>query len=426
MNTPPVPSLKTTLTGPLLALEKLFLDNHVGIEHWFRHQFQQTPPPFYSSVDIRNAGFKIAPVDTNLFPAGFNNLSTDFMPLLIQAVAAALAHYFPSCQRLLLVPENHTRNPFYWQSLTVLYEALEHAGYHVKIGSWVPLEHTITTTTGKKVSVELIQRNESQLILPNFVPCAILLNNDLSEGVPDIFNNITQAFIPPLQLGWSYRHKSHHFSLYHQVAQEFGDFLQVDPWLFDSYDSVCADIDFMHHEGETRLAKHVQTLLNSIEKKYKEYNVDQKPFVIIKADAGTYGMGIMTALHPDDVTHLNRKQRTKMSASKSGKEVDRVLIQEGVYTQETWGEQHAVAEPVVYMVGSHVVGGFYRVHKERGPHENLNAPGMHFEPLAFATACNLPNPQLTPEECPNRFYAYGVVARLALIAASRELKEVKN
>ena len=33
------------------------------------------------SVDLRNAGFKLAPVDTNLFPGGFNNLNQDFLPL---------------------------------------------------------------------------------------------------------------------------------------------------------------------------------------------------------------------------------------------------------------------------------------------------------------------------------------------------------
>jgi oxygen-independent coproporphyrinogen-3 oxidase len=30
-------------------------------------------------VDLRNAGFKLAPVDTNLFPAGFNNLNLDLI-----------------------------------------------------------------------------------------------------------------------------------------------------------------------------------------------------------------------------------------------------------------------------------------------------------------------------------------------------------
>jgi glutamate--cysteine ligase len=64
-----------------------------------------------------------------------------------------------------------------------------------------------------------------------------------------------------------------------------------------------------------------------------------------------------------------------------------------------------VAEPVVYMIDRYVVGGFYRVNAERGRDENLNAPGMHFVPLPFATSCNLPDASAAPEEAPNRFYS---------------------
>jgi len=70
----------------------------------------------------------------------------------------------------------------------------------------------------------------------------------------------------------------------------------------------------------------------------------------------------------------------------------------------------------------YVVGGFYRVHTGRGIDENLNAPGMHFVPLAFETSCTLPNPERAPDDTPNRFYAFGVVARLAMLAASLELE----
>ena len=74
------------------------------------------------------------------------------------------------------------------------------------------------------------------------------------------------------------------------------------------------------------------------------------------------------------------------------------------------------------MVDRYVVGGFYRVHGQRGKDENLNAPGMHFVPLPFASSCNLPDASEPPDAEPNRFYAYGVVARLALLAASLELE----
>ena len=78
-----------------------------------------------------------------------------------------------------------------------------------------------------------------------------------------------------------------------------------------------------------------------------------------------------------------------MAVVKEGLEVHEVIIQEGVHTFETVND--AVAEPVVYMIDRYVIGGFYRVHTSRGKDENLNAPGMHFEPLAFENCCTQPD-----------------------------------
>lgn len=144
--------------------------------------------------------------------------------------------------------------------------------------------------------------------------------------------------------------------------------------------------------------------------------------MVIKADAGTYGMGIISVSSIGEVQSLNRNQRSKMASRKGGASVSKVILQEGVYTFETWDAQAAVAEPVVYMIDHFVVGGFYRVHTGRGINENLNAPGMHFEPLAFVESCNTPDRTRAPDAEPNRFYAC-VLARLALLAAARELAE---
>jgi glutamate--cysteine ligase len=133
-------------------------------------------------------------------------------------------------------------------------------------------------------------------------------------------------------------------------------------------------------------------------------------------------MGIMTVKSVDDVRNLNRKTRNKMSTIKEGQPVQEVLIQEGVYTFES--VDGAVAEPVVYMMDQFVVGGFYRVHTERGMDENLNSPGAKFVPLAFETNCHTPDCGGKPGDPPNRFYTYGVVARLANLAAAIEIEEL--
>ena len=133
----------------------------------------------------------------------------------------------------------------------------------------------------------------------------------------------------------------------------------------------------------------MESVLGEIREKYAQYGITEPPFVIVKADAGTYGMGIMTVKSVDDVRDLNRKTRNKMAVIKEGRPVNEVIIQEGVYTFES--VEGAVAEPVVYMMDSFVVGGFYRVHTERGIDENLNSPGAKYDPLAFETNCHTPD-----------------------------------
>jgi len=82
-----------------------------------------------------------------------------------------------------------------------------------------------------------------------------------------------------------------------------------------------------------------------------------------------------------------------------------------------------VAEPVVYMMDRYVVGGFYRVHADRNPDEDLKIPGASFVPLAFSESAHLPQPGAKPgASAPNRFYMYGVIGRLAMVAASYELE----
>lgn len=421
----PVPHLTTATSKPLLFLEQAILDKQIQVETWLRRQFQATPAPITSSVDLRNAGFKLSPVDTNLFPAGFNNLNPDFLPLCIQAMQTTICESLIGCIKVLLVPENHTRNSFYLQSLSVLNTILNKAGFETRIGSLDPEltePKTFETPSGDSLIFEPIKREGNRLSVGNFSPCLILLNNDLSSGTPDILQNLEQVVCPTSQLGWDQRLKSNHFTHYQAIVKEFSNLLEIDPWLLSPYFDVC-DVDFKNQTGQEELAKKVDELISRIQDKYKEHQIDRTPFVVVKANSGTYGMGIMMVHSGEELLQLNRKQRNKMAASKGNLKITSVILQEGVYTFESWQQDDKIAEPVVYMIGHFVVGGFYRVHQAKSDSDNLNAPGMHFEPLAFAEACNNPDTKLAPTETPNRFYAYGVIARLACLAAAREVYE---
>jgi|TARA_B100000745_G_scaffold163331_1_gene106902 glutamate--cysteine ligase len=419
-----VPHLTTALTGPLQNLERIILNNQTTIESWFRNAWRDVQIPFYASVDIRNSGYKIAPVDTNLFPSGFNNLNSSFESLCIHAAQMAIEHTQLPIDKILIIPENHTRNLFYLENIASLQSIIQKAGFEVRIGT---LMEDITTPTrieldsSNTVLLEPIRRDQNRILVDNFNPDLILLNNDLTGGEPDMFKNIEQKITPPTSLGWSSRLKSNHFNFYQKVAKEFAELIGIDPWLIDPMFRNCGKVDFMKREGVDCLSSNVKSLLEAINTKYNEHDIDYAPFVMVKADAGTYGMGVMSIRSQDEISELNRKERTRMATTKEGQKVSQVIIQEGVYTHETWGDEETVAEPVVYMMDRQVVGGFYRVHGKRTTSQNLNTPGMRFEPLAFLDCCSTPEPNLEADCHQNRFYTYGVIGRLALLAASHEI-----
>jgi glutamate--cysteine ligase len=299
------------------------------------------------------------------------------------------------------------------------------AGLNVRLGS---LDETITEPTqlplpdGSHLTIEPLLRSKRRLGLKDFDPCTILLNNDLSAGLPKVLENLHEQYLlPPLHAGWAVRRKSQHFAAYEEVAKKFAKLLGMDSWLINPMFAKCGKVNFMDGTGQECVQSHADALLGKIRRKYKEYGINEKPFVIVKADAGTYGMGIMTVRDAKDLEELNRRTRNKMSTIKDGQEVSEVIIQEGVPTYERMND--AVAEPVVYMIDRYVVGGFYRVHAERGIDENLNAPGSSFVPLAFAESHHLPKAGEKPgASAPNRFYMYGVIGRLAMLGASYELE----
>ena len=275
---------------------------------------------------------------------------------------------------------------------------------------------------GGELTLEPLLRTRGRLGLKDFDPCTILLNNDLSAGIPPVLEGLHEQYLlPPLHAGWATRRKSTHFKAYEEVAKRFGKLLGMDHWLIHPMFSQCGEVDFNEAQGLECVRSHADTLLTKVRRKYKEYGINEKPFVVIKADNGTGGMGIMTVRDAREIDTLTPQARARMATTQGGRAVSEVIIQEGVLTHERINS--AVAEPVVYMMDRYVVGGFYRVHAQRGVDENLNAPGSSFVPLAFEQSAQLPQPGVKPgASVPNRFYMYGVIGRLAMLAASYELE----
>ncbi|MDR1969026.1 MAG: glutamate--cysteine ligase [Burkholderiaceae bacterium] len=419
-----VPYLIPAPTGPINELEQRLLDATPIIERWFRLEWMEHTPPLYCAVSLRSAGFKLAPVDTNLYPSCWHHLSPQTLPQAVQAAQAAVEKICPEARNLLIVPKNGTLSGEYLASLQRLREIFHMAGLNGRFGSIDPALQSSATYRlpgGKQIVVEPTQRTRHRVMLKDFDPCTVLLNNSLPAGAPGILEDLyEQHLLPPLQAGWSVRRKSQHFRCYEEVSKRFGKLIGIDPWLISPWFASCGEVDIHSASGSECVRSQVDALLGKLRRKYKEYGIAEKPFVIIKADQGGRGTGIMTVRDANELEHLLGRPPAhgKLAAAPEGE----VIIQEGVLTHERIDE--AVAEPVVYTIDRYVVSGFYRAHAGLRQDECLTVPGAHLVPLAFDGAALLPRPGIRGGASePNRFYMYGVVARLALVAASYELEE---
>ena len=325
-----VPHLITALTGPINELEQRILESMPAVERWFRLEWMEHTPPFYCSVDIRNAGFKLAPRHQPV-PGGWNNLTPEMLPLAVQAAMAAIEKICPKprtcwwCRR--------TRSTFYLSNIAQLQKIFRMAGLNVRVGSIDPDIKKATTVElpgGDTVTLEPVVRSK-RLGLKNFDPCTILLNNDLTAGPPGILEDLHEQYLlPPLHAGWSVRRKSRHFQSYEEVAKRFGKMLGIDSWLVNPMFNRCGELDFFKEEGMDCLRTNVDALLTRIRKKYKEYGINEKPFVIVKDDHGTHGMGIMTVRDVKDLGLLRERPKNKPPVGKTGQAITDVIIQEGV------------------------------------------------------------------------------------------------
>jgi glutamate--cysteine ligase len=413
-----VPHLVTALHGPIHELEQRILDTMSAIERWFRMEWMEHTPPFYGSVDVRNAGFKLAPVDTDFFPCGWNNLTPAMLPLAVQAALSAVEKTCPEARNLLIVPDNHVRNSFYLSNLVQLRRIFEMAGLTVRFGSISPdLKKPLTLAVpgGESVVFEPVLRERGRIGVKDFDPCTILLNTDLASGIPGILEDLqSQYLLPPLHASWAVRRKSRHFDCYDDAAKRFAKLIGVDPWLINPDFELCGELDLGTPHGLAALRAKVEAMLVKTRRKYKEYGIKERPFVVVKRDDQHSGMGLMTLRDGKDLA--------AQAAVLPALGPQALMVQEGVLTLERIND--AVAEPVVYLVDRFVVGGFYRVHAQHGADELLNAPGSSYVPLAFAQSLSLPEPGVQPGvSAPNRFYMYGVIARLALLAGSMELEQ---
>lgn len=426
-------------TPVMEVLKQLAETRGAEIAAWMEARRMESGAPFYSSVDVRHAGYKIAPVDTNLFPAGFNQLSAAARGRATARVAARLERYGVRSaseplaagvseakggqapltslplKRILVIPENHTRNTGYIDNLTALLSILRNTGCEVELGSLVatdaPIE--VVNSAGEMLREMPLTREGSLLKTASaFCPQLIVLNNDLTSGLPELLRGVAQPIVPRPSLGWHRRRKSIYFEAYGKLAHEFATAFAIDPWLITPEQHKCGRVNFSERQGLECVAMGVEKVLHKIRAHYARYGITDEPYVYVKSDSGTYGMGIMTVKSGDEILEINKKIRNKMNVIKEGVQSTEVIIQEGIPTVDRI--EAAPAEPMMYLIDGHAVGGAYRVNEARDAQNNLNATGMRFVGMCDEGETG----KVAMREC--TFGALGLIAELASLAAQRE------
>ena len=114
---------------------------------------------------------------------------------------------------------------------------MKKAGYEVEITS-------LGNINNSDIINPLLKKNNNFLYFNSFLPDAIILNNDLSDGIPQILKNINQPILPDLNLGWTNRSKTIHFEYYSDVIKNFTRSLGLDSWLLEPLFRNCGEIDF--------------------------------------------------------------------------------------------------------------------------------------------------------------------------------------
>lgn len=399
-------------------LHKNISANRQKVDEWFVEKSRDLQFPFYSSFDIRDAGFKIAPVDANLYPAGFNNICTVDKESANEIVAFYLkSHYKLPSNRILLLTEEHTQNAYYWDNVWTLKHLITEAGYEVKVSFPKALEASIevTSASGKLVKVEPTLKKDGRLFIGDWSPDLIISNNDFSQGNEDWAEGLKTPINPPREMGWYQRRKSRFFEIYNHLAEELAQLIDIDPWEVQVESQVFPHFEVDSADSRKALAAACKVQMEKVKGQYQTRGLKNDPFLFVKNDAGTYGLGVIQVAHAEDVEAWTYKSRKRMKASKGGGGISQVIIQEGIPTQVRDGEGQ-VSEPAIYMIGCQLVGGFLRTHSEKSETESLNSPGAVYKRLCVSDL------KVDLEGSPQE-NAYGWIARLAFLAVAKEAKE---
>lgn len=386
------------------------------VTDWFCQKAKNLYYPIYSSYDIRDSGFKVSNVDANIFPAGFNNICPADKEFSIALMENYLnKHYGSSVQRILLITEEHTNNPYYWENVLTIQGLLKSAKKEVLIGIPKRLASPLLVTSSSGQELQVVSAFEDSAEVQSFKPDLVISNNDFSEAHEEWASHLTLPMNPPRELGWYQRKKSQYFQNYNQLVGEFADLVGIDPFLLNVKTDYFDHFEITEESSRKDLADRVDQMISDLKVEYQKRGISEEPFVFVKNNSGTYGLAVIRVGSGDEIKEWNYKSRKKMKAAKGGRDVEEVIIQEGIPSRVQ--AEGASAEPVIYMLGCELAGGFLRTHSEKSSTDSLNSPGAVYKRLCVSDL----NVSLQGSPLEN---VYGWTARLGLLAIGMEAHQM--
>lgn len=390
--------------------------NYDELHKWFCSLAGQLNYPIYSSYDIRDSGYKIANVDANIFPAGFNNICPTDKETSVDLFKKYIhKHYQFPVKKILMITEEHTKNPYYLENVATISDLLSQGGLEVRLAfpKDLPEVLTLESATGRKV--QLGSGFESSAWVRDFKPDLVISNNDFSFPIEDWALQLTTPMNPPRELGWYQRKKSRYFKNYNHLVNDFAKIIKVDAFLLRVETEEFSEFDINNDVSRDHLADQVDQFLKNLKVKYAEEKISQEPFCFVKNNSGTYGLGVVKVNSAQEIKEWTYNARKKMKAAKGGKSIEQVIIQEGIPSVVT--SEQVSAEPVIYMIGSELAGGFLRTHAEKSSTESLNSPGAVYKKLCVTDLYD------SRVACPEE-NVYGWSAKIGLLAIGLEAKDM--
>ncbi|MFK8136940.1 MAG: glutamate--cysteine ligase [Bdellovibrionales bacterium] len=391
------------------------------LQAWLNQRRETNEFPIYTSVDIRDSGNKIASVDANIFPAGFNNICEVDRNNGPEVANFYLSGYYgEKAQKIALVTEEHTKNAYYWENVFALKSIIEGTGRELRLCFPREMESIeVESVHGNKMNVygSKADSNGDLIVGADFKAELVISNNDFSDDLAEWGDRIQTPINPPRELGWHSRKKSTHFEFYNHFAKEFSEILGLSSNHFTIQTEQFQNFDISDEESRKNLAKKADIMIEEIKKQYSEAGIDDSPSLFIKNDSGTYGLGVTHVESGEDILNWNNKVRKKMKATKGGGKIENLILQEGI-PSKVLDEEGSSAEPVLYTFGCQLLGGFLRTHGKKGPRESLNSPGAVYKRLCVSDL--MIDSSNSPLE-----NVYGWISRISSFAITEEIKRLE-